>query len=180
MNQTIAPQQAHASNLRTVANNSAPSARASDQVQTQQAQTNQAQTNQASAEASALQMLASITTTADTNTERTGAVNESQIPEFAPAANGTEPTYVGTWSVSLPGNQAVQLALNADGSFRWTATKNGKSSQFEGQYRLENDRLTLVRSNDLQQMAGSWTTSGQGFSFKLDGATTGGLAFTRS
>ena len=175
-NPNLAPQQqvgqraaptAPASVPRTLANNPTPASPAAGQ-------------SQASAEASALQLLASISSAASVNTQAENASSVAQIPEFAPAADATAPSHVGTWSVNLPGSQAVELVLNSDGSFRWTATKNGSASNFDGQYRLENDRLTLVRSNDLQQMAGSWTANEQGFSFKLDGATTGGLGFTRS
>ena len=122
-------------------------------------------------------MLASITdTTADVEP------STNAIPEFtaAPASSAPAAVHVGSWTVTLPGNQSVALELNQDGRFSWTATKDGKSSSFEGQYRLENDRLTLVRSSDLQQMSGSWTGQDTNFTFKLDGATTGGLSFQRS
>ncbi len=82
--------------------------------------------------------------------------------------------------MSLPGNQSVELTLNSDSSFIWTASKDGKSNSFQGQFRLEGNRLTLVRSNDLQQMTGNWSGADNQFTFKLDGATTGGLAFQRS
>jgi len=167
---STAPQQAPAAGQTTVRNNAAPAAPAATQ----------GQSNATNAEASALQLLASIMTTDSTPTDTTAASNTPQIPEFAPSSASSEPAHVGTWNVNLPGNQAVQLVLNADGSFTWTATKNGNSSNFKGQYRLENDRLTLVRSTDLNQMAGSWTVAGEGFTFKLDGATTGGLTFRRS
>ena len=133
---------------------------------------------QATAESSALQMLASIGNSAGTT--EPSAASSPQIPEFGPASNGQPVEHVGTWSVNLPGNQSVRLDLNSDGSFSWTATKNGSSSVFKGQYRMEKDRLTLVRSNDLKQMAGSWMGGGEAFTFKLDGATTGGLAFKKS
>ena len=45
---------------------------------------------------------------------------------------------------------------------------------------MEEGRLTLVRSSDLQQMEGSWTGQGSSFTFKLDGAATAGLNFSRS
>ncbi len=121
-----------------------------------------------------------MTTSDSSNAGTTAATTTPQIPDFAPADSNTDPAHVGTWTVNLPGNQSVQLVLNGDSSFTWTATKNGNSSNFQGQYRLESDRLTLVRSNDLKQMSGSWTVSGEGFTFKLDGATTGGLSFNRS
>lgn len=130
------------------------------------------------AEASALQLLASISD-GQQQAGNSDSSTESQIPQFSPASPAPAAGHVGKWSVQLPGNQTVELVLNADGSFQWTATKNGNSSRFQGQYRLESNRLTLVRSNDLQQMAGSWTGIGANFTFKLDGASNGGLNFTR-
>ncbi len=139
----------------------------------------QTSNTQPNAEASALQLLASMTQPESSDT--TSASDSPQIPQFAPAKTtaSSEVKHVGTWQVTLPGNQAVQLELNADGSFSWTASKDGKSSRFQGQYRLEDKRLTLVRSTDLQQMAGSWISRGDGFTFKLDGAANGGLNFNR-
>ncbi len=85
----------------------------------------------------------------------------------------------GAWQVSLPGNQTIQLVLNDDSSFVWTASKDGKSSSFEGRYVLENGRLTLVRANDQQQMSGSWNQTDRGASFKLDGTNSSALEFSR-
>ncbi len=131
----------------------------------------------AGSEATALQMLESI----GDNTPSTSTANSTpQIPEFTATTSAAAGDHVGTWKVTLPGQQSVELNLNDDGTFRWTASKNGKTSAFEGQYRLESGRLTLVRSSDLQQMAGSWTANGDSFTFKLDGTNTGGLAFARS
>lgn len=131
--------------------------------------------SQQQAEASALQMLASLTSNETPESE-----SSVQIPEFTAATSQSVGTHVGSWKVDLPGKQSVELALNAEGRFSWTATKDGKSSSFQGQYRLEEGRLTLVRESDLQQMAGSWSGEGTKFTFKLDGATTSGLAFQRS
>ncbi|WP_442507789.1 hypothetical protein SH528x_006723 [Novipirellula sp. SH528] len=134
-----------------------------------------------SAEASALQMLASISSPAESQTEESSAVEAlSQVPEFTAASSTTAGTHVGNWKVNLPGNQSVELTLADDGNFSWTATKDRKSNSFSGQYRLENGQLTLVRSNDLQQMSGQWTGSEGNFTFKLEGATNGGLNFQRS
>ena len=143
------------------------------QAQVTPQSTTPSNSNAGKSEASALQMLVSIS-----QTEPTPAA-ASQIPQFTPAASQSTASHVGNWKVNLSGNQSVELTLNSDGSFIWTATKNGKSSNFQGQFRLESDRLTLVRSSDLQQMAGSWAGAGDQFTFKLDGATTGGLSFQR-
>ncbi|MEM9586926.1 MAG: hypothetical protein AAGA03_06560 [Planctomycetota bacterium] len=123
-----------------------------------------------SAEASALQMLASLNDSAAPPT----------IPEFSAATDSNAMPHVGTWTVNLPGNQSVTLQLDASGRFSWTATKAGQSSTFQGQYRLEQGKLTLVRDNDLQQMKGSWTGQGSSFTFTLDGTNNGGLCFQRS
>lgn len=148
---------------------------------------------QRNAAASALQLLASMNTTTaraanpqpatsvPLSTPRPAAASQpsNQIPQFT-APSTTFEGHVGTWNVQLPGNQSVELTLNNDRSFTWTATKQGKASSFTGQYRLESGRLTLVRSTDLQQMAGSWTGQDANFTFKLDGATNSGLTFTRA
>ncbi len=129
-----------------------------------------------SAEASALQMLASINNVEPSPAEE----SQPQLPEFTAASSTTAGAHVGNWKVNLPGNQSVELNLADDGNFSWTATKDGKSNSFSGQYRLENGQLTLVRSNDLQQMTGQWTGNEGNFTFKLEGATNGGLNFQRS
>tara|TARA_R110002073_G_scaffold65408_8_gene163350 strand:+ start:363 stop:728 length:366 start_codon:yes stop_codon:yes gene_type:complete len=121
-------------------------------------------------------MLASINNVESSPAEET----QPQMPEFTAASSTTAGAHVGNWKVNLPGNQSVELVLADDGKFSWTATKEGKSNSFSGQYRLENGQLTLVRSNDLQQMSGQWTGSEGNFTFKLDGATNGGLNFQRS
>lgn len=126
-------------------------------------------------EPTALQLL-------ESTTDDTVSTNENDHGdhEHTVATSTASGDHVGIWKVTLPGNQAVELNLADNGTFNWTATKNGKSSSFDGQFRMENDRLTLVRSSDLQQMAGSWTADGENFTFKLDGSTTGGLAFARN
>jgi hypothetical protein len=131
------------------------------------------------AETSALQMLVSITAKRTTATETPAGETASKIPPLTATPSAAEASHIGNWKVNLPGNQSVELTLNADGSFVWTASKDGKANTFDGQFRLESGRLTLVRSSDLQQMTGSWSGSEKQYTFKLDGATTGGLAFQR-
>ena len=135
-------------------------------------------TTPTSAQASALRLLASISKP-KAKAETAVPSDVPAIPEFKPASTST-PAHVGIWSVTLPGNQSVQLTLGEDGTFKWTATRQGKSSTFDGQYRLEDGQLTLVRSKDLQQMKGAWKGDGDQFTFTLDGSTTGGLAFKRA
>lgn len=137
------------------------------------------------AETSALQMLVSMSGGQSSQSNAAAP----QTPSIQTNAQGAQVSasqqqpaadHVGRWTAALPGNQSVQLQLNADGSFVWTANRAGKSSMFQGQFRLAGGQLTLVRSNDLQKMAGSWTGAANQFTFKLDGATSSGIAFKRS
>jgi hypothetical protein len=76
----------------------------------------------------------------------------------------------------------VQLSLNADGNFSWSAINSaGNSSTFQGSYQFDGTTLTLNRSNDNQKLAGVLTFNGVGaFNFKLSDAQAGSLQFTRS
>jgi len=129
------------------------------------------------AELSALQILASIDGGNLGSIEN--APNLENVPEAAVTAMQLPAGHFGNWVVSLPGNQMIKLALNQDNSFMWLAIKDGKESSFQGQYRMEGQRLILVRSSDLQQMAGSWNGEGSNFTFKLDGSADSGLPFAR-
>ena len=129
------------------------------------------------AELSALQILASIDGGNPGPMEN--APNPENVPEAAVAAMQLPAGHFGNWVVTLAGNQMIKLALNQDNSFMWYAIKDGKESSFQGQYRMEGQRLILVRSSDLQQMAGSWSGEGTNFTFKLDGSADSGLAFAR-
>ncbi len=86
----------------------------------------------------------------------------------------------GTFAATLPNGATVQLTLQADGNFNWSATLNGKTSSFQGTYTLQGDQLTLVRSDDNQKLAGKLTPNREnGFTFKLDGTQDAGLSFAR-
>lgn len=93
----------------------------------------------------------------------------------------TSPAHVGTWTASMSNGARVQLMLNGDGSFSWSAINNaGKASTFQGSYQFDGSTLTLHRSNDSQKLAGAMTFTSEGsFNFKLSDAQAGSLAFTR-
>lgn len=125
------------------------------------------------AELSALQALGGF---APPQAESAAAAPQSQtVPNVAPA-------HVGTWTASMPNGARVQLALNADGTFSWSAVNNtGNASTFQGSYQFDGTTLTLNRSNDNQKLAGAMTfTSAGTFNFKLSDAQAGSLAFTRT
>jgi len=137
-------------------------------------------TPSAQSESSALQLLASMN--GDAANSAIAELEVASSIETVASIGELQPTgaHVGTWRVVLPGNQTIALVLSADNNFQWSAVKDGKASSFQGQYMMDAGRLTLVRSTDLQQMAGSWNGNGANFTFKLDGATSSGLAFARS
>jgi uncharacterized protein (TIGR03066 family) len=89
---------------------------------------------------------------------------------------------VGVWTAKLANGARVQLSLQADGKFSWTATnQSGRQSTFSGSYSIGGGNLTLTRSTDNQKLAGTMTQSGtNAFNFKLAGAKDSGLNFVRA
>ena len=75
----------------------------------------------------------------------------------------------------------MELTLKPDGHFTWTATVNGQTRSFSGQYTAGGGLLTLV-SDHGPAIVGRITGVGDGFNFKLIGGGPGdpGLTFTRS
>lgn len=102
-------------------------------------------------------------------------------PQPAPSQVQT-PAHVGTWTASLGNGARVQLVLNADGSFTWSATnQTGSASSFSGTYTVGNGTLNLIRSNDNQTLSGSMTLNGStAFGFKVTGTNAATINFTRS
>ena len=143
----------------------------------------------ADAEISALAALASIATAQPTAPATQPAAQpaaqpttQPAVPQFSAvptAASSTAAPHVGSFQANLPSNVTIELNLDNGGTFSWVVRNNGKTTQFSGQYRVTQGRLTLVRSNDLQQMAGKLTSAQNGFTFKLDGGNSGGLNFKK-
>ncbi|QDV41979.1 hypothetical protein Enr13x_18220 [Stieleria neptunia] len=151
---------------------------ASQQLTSQQPATTPAATPDA--ESSALAALASLAAANSTATTSTANIsNPAPTSTTAVAASTTTPQHIGSFRAALPSNVTIQLNLNDSGTFSWIVSKDGKTSQFSGQYRVTDGRLTLVRSNDLQQMAGKLTLGPNGFTFQLDGANNAGLDFKK-
>lgn len=104
-------------------------------------------------------------------------------PQQQPApAQAPAPALAGTWTASLGNGSKVQLTLQADGTFSWTATNGqGQPSSFSGRYTMGTGSLTLIRSTDNEQLAGSVSNAtGNGFSFKVAGENTAAINFSRA
>ncbi len=99
----------------------------------------------------------------------------------APATQPQTPGIAGNWTARLTNGAVVQLALQANGTFNWSATnKAGQVSTFQGSYTTAAGSLTLIRSSDNMKLEGSMTqTNGNAFNFKLAGAKDNGLNFAR-
>ncbi|MGZ3396984.1 MAG: tetratricopeptide repeat protein, partial [Isosphaeraceae bacterium] len=73
-----------------------------------------------------------------------------------------------------------ELTFKSDGHFTWTATVNGKTRSFSGQYTAGEGLLTLVSDNG-PAIVGRINGAGNGFNFQLIGSGPGdpGLTFAR-
>ncbi len=111
-----------------------------------------------------------------------GMTGQSQPQASVIPSQPQTPGVAGTWTARLGNGAIVQLTLQADGSFNWSATnKTGQVSSFQGSYTMAGGSLTLIRSEGNRKLAGTMTqTGGNAFNFKLAGANDNGLDFVRS
>ncbi|MCS7467755.1 hypothetical protein NZK35_13975 [Stieleria sp. ICT_E10.1] len=146
-------------------------------AQSQPSSQTTATTSAVDAETSALAALASL---AASQPSAATTPSTTPPPSAQPvAASAATPDHIGSFRATLPSNVTIELNLNGSGTFSWVVSNNGKTSQFSGQYRVTDGRLTLVRSNDLQKMAGKLTLGPNGFTFQLDGTNNAGLDFKK-
>ena len=82
----------------------------------------------------------------------------------------------GNFTAQVSGGATVRLSLNQDGTFAWSAAKDGKTSNFQGNYSLNGSSLTLLRS-DKQKLEGTLTPKAGGFNLRLAGQQGGELSF---
>lgn len=167
------------------------------QLQTQQVSTQQVQGQQLQSGAVAQQGVASQAPAANVQPQAAAptSVQQSALealggfgggeqaqPEGQPVAASASPTAlpVGQFVATMSSGTTVRLAVGADGAFTWTATANGKTSNFQGTFSIQNGSFTLARSNDNQKLEGGFTPTADGFSLKLSGQTDAGLNFVRA
>ncbi|HEY2154817.1 MAG TPA: hypothetical protein VGH33_04260, partial [Isosphaeraceae bacterium] len=94
----------------------------------------------------------------------------------APAGN-----LVGTWKASPNANTTITLTYNADGTYTWEVTTNGKSKPIKGKAEYADGVLALTQENG-PPLAGKVTWDGPNkFNFRLvgNGSEYPGLTFTR-
>lgn len=78
----------------------------------------------------------------------------------------------------LDSGEKVRLELEADGGFRWSVESKEAVASFSGEYRLNAGQLTLTRSQDGNQLIGSWTPVRNGLrTFQLNGGNAGAIEF---
>ncbi|PQO44251.1 hypothetical protein [Blastopirellula marina] len=147
-----------------------PQQQAQQQQAPQQQPAAQPQQAPVSAETSALEALG-------------GFAPPQQNEETKPAGDISQlPAHVGRWSATLTNGARIQLDLNANGSFNWSAVnKQGSTSSFQGTYEINSGSLVLIRSTDNQKLSGSLQTNGSNaFSFQLADQKAAKLEFVRA
>ena len=108
-------------------------------------------------------------------------------PDAVAAQAATDPqaapqmSLAGVWTAQLANGSRVQLSLQTDGNFSWTAVnKDGQSSVFQGTYAMQNGSMSLTRGNDGQKLDGTLTlTSANTYRFQLTAAQSASLDFVR-
>ena len=107
--------------------------------------------------------------------------NNGPKPALLLFAQRFQMSLAGVWTAQLANGSRVQLSLQADGNFSWTAVnKDGQSSVFQGTYAMQNGSMSLTRGNDGQKLDGTLTlTSANTFRFQLIAAQSASLDFVR-
>ena len=83
------------------------------------------------------QLLADLTSTSQTSTSQAGSPPPNPEPAQSDTSSTSSPPpsdLTGTWKAKGAGGATVELTLKPDGHFTWTATVNGKTRSFSGQY----------------------------------------------
>ena len=62
----------------------------------------------------------------------------SNASTATPAVNASR--HIGIWNAKTQNQSTITLTLKQDGSFLWEAQSQGKRSQFDGRYSLENGK----------------------------------------
>jgi hypothetical protein len=96
------------------------------------------------------------------------------------SAQSAQPGLTGNFAATLSTVGAtIRLQLNNDGSFNWTvATKDGKTSNFQGSYSVNGQLLTLART-DSRKLEASLTPTASGFALRMIGQNASTLSFVR-
>jgi tetratricopeptide (TPR) repeat protein len=87
----------------------------------------------------------------------------------------------GTWTAAPVEGTAITLTISAPKSFTWKVDQKGKTQQFQGEYSLADDVLTLAQPNGATLVGRVGWQDDQHFTFRLVnlGTADPGLNFTR-
>ena len=92
----------------------------------------------------------------------------SDHPSVRLAAVRRPESHVGEWKTTVLNQVLIQLTLEPTGEFAWIVNNQGRTIELHGRYRLRNERLSLVRDGDQQEIAGRFVKTEFGFEFVLD------------
>lgn len=112
------------------------------------------------------------------STAQQSATDKSPEPAVSPIANGT---ILGDWRAQPRDSTTVDLRLNKDQQFVWTATQAGSPRVIAGRFAVEGDMLFLAGGSGTLIGRLQIQPGGGGFTFSLPGNnhTEAGLVFRR-
>ena len=88
----------------------------------------------------------------------------------------------GTWVSTRDAGSSITLAFKDDGKFTWSFLKDGKTSEFSGEYSINDDGLLVLDSSESQMVASVELPKETELKFVLQGGPPEdpGLAFTKN
>ena len=88
----------------------------------------------------------------------------------------------GTWVSSRDAGSSITLTFKDDGKFTWSFVKDGKTSEFSGEYSINDDGLLVLDSEESQMVASVELPQDREMKFVLAGGPPAdpGLAFVRN
>jgi tetratricopeptide (TPR) repeat protein len=117
------------------------------------------------------------------NSPKAGPKPESAPAEDVPLPPAPPQELQGQWSAKPNEKMSIVLALNADGTFGWTVTQDGKSQTLQGWAGYQDQILTLAQEQG-PPLVGKITIDpvGNRFAFKPPGTpkAVAGLSFEKS
>lgn len=107
------------------------------------------------------------------------AAEEPEVPESQPVPLEK---LTGTWVSSKDAGSSITLAFKDDGKFTWSYLKDGKTTEFSGEYSMNDDGLLVLDSEESQMVASVELPQDSELKFVLAGGPPAdpGLAFKKN